>query len=438
MHSHLLPGARGAEALIQSMCGLIDSVGERPKQERLPDLDGASANTGRLSVLYPSEGGLRDSNWSDAVSSGYAIDADKATCNTRAVFEAVERYGSSVVLKSEVVTASQNELGEAALDLAEVPRCSEREYADPRCPLRPADPSRPIRWVRSIRLGTRQECFVPLVMSHLYIRPNRNENFWNQISTGVAAHTDLETAVVSAIEEVVERDAIALTWLAQIPLAEVLPDDGESLQLLASAHRSECRFRFFDATTDVGVPTLYGIQRRQHHPTMAQHVACATGDSGRKLFRKVMFELTQLNYAGMESRVPPESIDDFMDLSDGAIYMARPENAAAFDFISSRGETKRLSDFGAAPDREGKSRLAALRSQLARIGAEVYLVNLTTDDLRQAGVHVVRAIVPALMPFSPAYRARYLGHRRLYDYATTAGIRDFGEHSVNKYPQPFA
>ena len=212
MSTDLLAPARSARDLVQPLCGVVDAIGDLPPREaRLPALVGSVAQTGRLSVSYPAEAGLRTASWADIISEGCALDTNKASSNTRALFEALERYASSVFVKDEVVTASQKELGSAAMDLAIVPRCSVNEYSDPKCPLRPADPSKPIRWVKAVTLGTGRECYVPLVMSHLYVRANKHEYFWNQISTGVAAHTDLGTAIVSAILEVVERDAIALT-----------------------------------------------------------------------------------------------------------------------------------------------------------------------------------------------------------------------------------
>ena len=439
MSTDLLAPARSARDLVRPLCGLVDAIGDLPPREaRLPALVGSVAQTGRLSVLYPAEAGLRAVSWSDVVSKGYALDTNKTSSNTRALFEAFERYASSVFVKDEVVTASQNELGAAAMDLALVPRCSDAEYADPKCPLRLADPSKPIRWVKAVAIGTGRECYVPLVMSHLYVRANKHEYFWNQISTGVAAHTDLKSAIVSAILEVIERDAIALTWLTRRPLAEILPGGGQAMRLLTLAQRSGCRFDLFDATTDIGIPTIYGVQRRSHHRSLAQLVACATGYDADSVYRKTLYELAQLNYVDWESSEPPEDPRDITALIDGAIYMARPEHAEAFDFLSAGRQTRKLSHFASHDLIDDDARIADLRNRLSCIGCEIYLVNLTTDDLAQAGVHVVRAIIPGLMPMSPVYRARYLGHPRLYDYARYAGLAGFSERDVNQDPQPFA
>ena len=132
-----------------------------------------------------------------------------------------KRYACMVYDEADFILASADELGDVAMDLSTIPRCSEREYADPKCPILKPDPSKPIRWVRGYSLTDMEERWVPAIMTHLYIKPGPGEYFWNQISTGTAAHTSLSSALISAICENIERDAIALTWLAQLSLPRI-------------------------------------------------------------------------------------------------------------------------------------------------------------------------------------------------------------------------
>jgi ribosomal protein S12 methylthiotransferase accessory factor len=119
-----------------------------------------------------------------------------------------------------------------------------------------------MRWSRGYSLTLGRERFVPAVMTHLYLRPTSQERIWQEISTGVAAHTRLEAALISAICEVIERDAIAITWLARLqlpriefttPLPAALATNFELLK------RSLVQQYFFDATTDIGIPTVYAV-----------------------------------------------------------------------------------------------------------------------------------------------------------------------------------
>jgi ribosomal protein S12 methylthiotransferase accessory factor len=51
---------------------------------------------------------------------------------------------------------------------------------------------------------------------------------------------------------------------------------------------------------------------------------------------------------------------------------------------------------------------------------------------------VVRVIIPALQPLSFSYRARYLGHARLYQAPRLMGHPVREEADLNPWPQPFA
>jgi ribosomal protein S12 methylthiotransferase accessory factor len=65
-------------------------------------------------------------------------------------------------------------------------------------------------------------------------------------------------------------------------------------------------------------------------------------------------------------------------------------------------------------------------------------VDLTTDELRDAGLRVVRVVVPQLMPISFTHRARYLGTPRLSAYVARRTGAPFTEADVNPAPLPFA
>lgn len=82
--------------------------------------------------------------------------------------------------------------------------------------------------------------------------------------------------------------------------------------------------------------------------------------------------------------------------------------------------------------------LALLLDVLAAAGMEAFLLDMTPSDIRPFGITVVRALVFELMPISYASRFRYLGHRRLGDFAKWAGLDLDTDVDVNNLPQPFA
>ena len=136
-------------------------------------------------------------------------------------------------------------------------------------------------------------------------------------------------------------------------------------------------------------------------------------------------------------RTVPEQWNDFRDVMDGATYMAAADRAEAFDFLTQPIRRIPLSTYPgpvAASDREV---LRALVARFRDLDMPVYAVDLSTDEAIRAGLRVVRVLIPALQPLSFHYRARYLGHPRLYSAPAKMGYPVRTERELNPWPQAF-
>jgi ribosomal protein S12 methylthiotransferase accessory factor len=279
-------------------------------------------------------------------------------------------------------------------------------------------------------------------MVYLHIEAqNPGERIWLPISTGCAAHTSLERALISAICEVIERDAISLTWLQRLALPRIELDEvPDWLHPYLERNRSngDVEHLFFDATTDVGVPTVYSVQLTPHNETLATLVMCSTEMDPAVAIAKVIRESAASRLAMQVPQQLPDSFDDYMAVSHGAAYMGKRERQSAFDFLIQSPRCQRLSNMPRLATSHPERDLINLLDRLRRHGMEVIAVDLTTDEARRAGFWVVRVIIPALQPLSFHYRTRYLGHPRLYEAPRAMGFPVYAEADINPWPQPFA
>ena len=289
-----------------------------------------------------------------------------------AIVESLERYSSCSWAEEELIWDTPAGLGDAAVGPDCWPACSPTELADPRCGLIASDPRVPLRWVRGWSLTRGREVFVPAILVYLNF-PVRtpSERFTNPVSTGTAAHSDLREAVLGGLLEVVERDAIALTWLQRLRLPEVVVDIGDLGPDVAEYHRvgtsTELTVHLRDATTDYGMRHVF----------------------------------------------------DF--LLDGP----RPAH--------------RLADTGAAAVRNRRADpLERVVHALEKVGSEAIVVDITTDEARQVGMHVVKALIPQAVPLSFSQHARYLATPRLYEAPRAMGLTVHDEADINPVRQPFA
>ena len=354
--------------------------------------------------------------------SGSGLTANEA--RLRAIAEALERYASCVYDEKQFVWATGAELGQEALDLDTVPKCSDDEYSHPSCPVVRPDKHAPIRWVRGVSLHDGRATWIPAVLSFLNLPAlTAAERFCLPISTGCAAHVSVEQALLSGLCEVIERDAVSLTWLQRLALPRIVAD--------ASEH-------FFDATTDLGVPTLYCVQVAPHSERLAVVVGCDAGLDASVSLAKLRREVASCRIGLQMPRSSASDRDAFLSVYDGALYMARPERLEAFGFLLKTTTHRTLAEMPKLETGSARRNLLEILGRLRRAGYEAYAVDLTTDEACRVGMRVVRVVVPGLMPLSFSYRARFLGHSRLYDAPRRMGHPVQGEADINPWPQPFA
>ncbi len=388
-------------------------------------------------------GELRDRSRTDRVRSGncgqgVAVqNADAA--RLIAIAEAAERY-SAGDFRQPVIWAVHADLDGPALDPRRIPRCSARELATPGCPLGELDPNARMRWVSATDLISGAATWVPAVMAFYGLHRNApGERFWYRISTGFAVHSDPAEALVHGICEVIERDALAVTWLQQLSLPVVADHQlsGQAQRMLSWADRHFVVTYVFDATTDLGVPTVLCLQLAAHDRLCAQLVGCATGRSVSAAADKALLEVCRGRSMEYRDDDHPESFAEFFALTDGSRYMAKPERAAAFSFLVNDARQR------IAPEREEMQEnpvdfLDQLLARLSGRDMQVLAVNCTTRELAAVGLTAVNVIIPDLQPMSLLPLAQYRAHPRLYSAPLLMGYPSLTEEELNPWPVPYA
>lgn len=366
--------------------------------------------------------------------------SDLEQASPRVLGEALERYCAFQYHEDELIVASADELGNSGLNLQEIARPSLLEESHAKCPLRRASGKEPIRWARGISLTEKKELLIPaLMVFNSLLNPLPGENFWFSISTGCACYPELKAAILSAIYEVIERDALAISWLQKLPLPEIEIDsatDELSLYLdLYDKSSTEIEFKFFDATTDIGVPVVYGIRLVRNSVTAHTAVACSAGASPSEALTKAFRDLSSFGTEPICTSGIPDKFEDFTQILHGASFMAHRDRLTAFDFLLNSGNKIRLSKMSS---KTSDPSLDALTNRLRQLNLDVYIANLTTVEARHFDMKVIRAIIPQLLPLSFRYVCQYKGTPRLYSVPKAMGYSPLCEPALNSWPQPFA
>jgi ribosomal protein S12 methylthiotransferase accessory factor len=374
----------------------------------------------------------------DRTTRGVAF-GDPAQARLIAIAEAAERYSASNFDES-LVCAAHRDLDGPALDPSRIPRCSIRELATPGCPLCAFVPDAPIRWVRGTDLANGVPTWVPAVMAFYGLRDLvPSERFWYRISTGFAVHSDPAEALVRGICEVIERDAIALTWLQELALP-LVPDrclSERTREVAAWAGRHFVDAFLFDATTDLAIPTVFCLQVAPYAAEGAQLTNCATGRSIASAAEKALLEGCATSQRRHVSGELPADFADFRSISDSARYMAVPSRVAAFHFLMSGARARMAPERESLPEGSADS-LAWLIRTLSDRGMQAIAVDRTTSELAAVGLTAVNVIIPDLQPMSLHPLAQYRAHARLYSAPVLMGHPSRTEEELNPWPVPFA
>jgi len=117
-------------------------------------------------------------------------------------------------------------------------------------------------WAKTIRLSDKSEYFLP---AHLVFLDYFTEDFMNltvSMSTGAASATDIPTALLRGIYEVIERDTFMTTYLtkARVKRIDVSTIHNKKVQFI---HSQSKKYQFelflFDITNDFGIPSFLSI-----------------------------------------------------------------------------------------------------------------------------------------------------------------------------------
>ncbi|MDP2815731.1 MAG: YcaO-like family protein, partial [Rectinemataceae bacterium] len=193
---------------------------------------------------------------SECLGSGTAVTSDEA--RVKALAEAYERYISGVVRIDKISPATK--LDTSWLDPRKIVPL--QPFVFERYGLAEFNPDADWQWVSGKRYNSGETVMVPVDLVFYPLSQNQlgRVRCFSSTSSGVAVHTDQGIAIEKALLELIERDAIAVTWYAKRKVSALpvsaLPDD----VLLRTRHwiRKGWRVKFLDLTLD-SVPVVMSI-----------------------------------------------------------------------------------------------------------------------------------------------------------------------------------
>lgn len=349
----------------------------------------------------------------------------------RTIGEGIERYCS---VNSHLIDKLQLQLADDSLGFI---RCGAFEPCQDSFKKNTLE--EPIEHSLVKRLTDGKEVLIPAEHVHLgFARRDLKKMLTSPISTGCAFYPDINAAIWRGICEVVERDAMMRFWhckLKPVQLDTSTVASHNFQQRLKRISNAGLSIKIFEISKIAPIPTMYVILHSNEFPYFC--VGAASDTNVIKACCKAIDESISIkimaNWNGYKKKEEHDLIN-FSWINSLEKHMelyANWKDSPAFDFffndspVLSLEEIEKSRDWLSAP--KSHDDLNQISHSFSKLGFEIYWKEITLPEAAEFG-HVVKVIIPKMIPLSQTFSARWL-----------APFTDLSVNgTLNIYPHPFS
>ncbi|CAM2005482.1 YcaO-like family protein [Acanthopleuribacter pedis] len=457
----LTSAPEGADALINNRSGVIVQSIEVKHHESVPDsLITYQAQVSNIAARYEAANDVivGGSSFGNPEQSFYA-----------SIGETVERYCGNYIPGESLRRATYNELiaaGEHAIDPDSLVLFTKAMYAEEGCPMKPFTRDLPVLWVAGHSLTKDRPAWLPISLVYVnWYTALPEEPITNYMNfPGIAAGQNLEHALVSAIEELVERDTTMIWWMNRIafPAMALTPECHAVWQGRPSNLGQRPWLIHLD--NQFNIPVMAGVLENTREGFFNIGFACRPNaeEAGMKAWTEALtlqegsrdmddpnglLRTSVEEWGLIEVPYKPWRKDrlyfddyraDFRDVSDLLQQQQINLDPRGLERVREWVDTPRTRHFDELPSLPDRS-LATYRERIESQGFEIFYKDITTNDVALTGLHAARVIIPGLVPNTPAAFPP-LGGGRVQQAPVDMGLRQkpLSEAELHYAPLPHA
>lgn len=320
---------------------------------------------------------------------------------------------------------------------------SEEQLCDPKFLRSKFDFSTKFHWLPAVSLIENKKCLVPVQGVYFnYESENPEEPILGPAtSNGVAAGGDYWHAAYNAICEGIERDGFLIHWLTKVPPRKIIFEKNTKIKKLQDElNLYGVNLIILDTTLETGIPAMSSVllDRKGVKAVCVSAVAGLEIDAlAHKLYRESLKQLHFINH------INKDSFDglgkNIVNFEQRRSFWADQSVIEKISFFIN-GETVYFNEFKEEHrnviDVHGyKQKIHILKNLLAKANFESFLLDITDKEACSAGLKVVKAIIPGLVPMYFNEARKPLGIKRLYSFQIEKKIDRI--HGLNELPHPF-
>lgn len=361
--------------------------------------------------------------------SGFSLDRESSQWS--AIGEAVERYCSRVIPSNEIIEGSFLNVSNSrnTLNPYNVTRYLDSQI-DKYPRFRTYSHDLELRWSPCWDILNERVIFVPYELIYLdYI--NDYKPIREIISTGLACAQNIKKAVVSGLNECIERDAFVLFWLfnkVNFKLNNFSVRLKQLDELLLLGKNRDLSIEIFDITQeDIKVPTILTLVKNKNRKGF--YFGCASNFK----YETALLKSVEEGLGGYSAYV--ESIDNYnvsvpkdknkiMTLDDHCLYYIYGNND---EILERFHNTSIVKDYEQV---KYDVCFEEVKDRFKKMNYSIIIKDLTTVDVSSLGLFVARVITPELAFLSVG--DPMLNSKRINDKKIAFNI-----NKLNLEPHPF-
>jgi len=428
------------DALVHRRHGIITSLLEETEH---PDARGLFVFNALMvdiksMMIDPARGKANNPNTDRASLAGSGAAFDRTSAMWAAFGEAVERYAAAAHFDDQLLYASQDALGDAAVGPNQFVLFAPGQYGEGF--EYAADDTSAVRaWAPAADLmDPARETYVPAQMVYLGMQvKDKREIVMQSSSTGLATGMDEGRALLSGLAEVIERDAFAGMWQMKYAPRKLVVAPSTMERLLPGVRRQLAHpsldVHLWDITTDVGMPVVLCLARSRNDGTMSLG-ASANLDVATAINKAVVegFHGYVWGSSILAAGTPLPEQSAIRNPGDHFAYFLDRSRQGAMDFLFTNAATVSSDD----PSLRQLNGMGDLLARLKVMGLRALAVDVTSADVASLGFCVLRAFIPGLHPllFGDGLVSR--DERRLRAIAAHWGLPGVPEPNLDPHPFP--
>lgn len=324
---------------------------------------------------------------------------------------------------------------ETAVDPREIISYHPSQYKLKRFPFRPFDETREYEWTegRDEITGSAVNILADLVYFPYFPKA---PYYTYANSSGVAAHPSRTKALETSTLELIERDSFMIAYLTRIKFPTVLEQTlpANIKKRIIDLRKAGFRVWVKDHSIDLA-PVACVIAQSQ----AAKYTPCASCSSfdTEDALDHALLEVEAMVLARLENGpgnpITPREV--IWPLDHGRLYEQQTYFRKA-DFLMRGRDRIAFRDMG----KEMAQTWTELLQRIQTKSWKLFTIPLVLSEQYggNGGLHIIRSVVPNMVPMTFGYRQEPGGTGRIYATAQQFGQHKFSYRELTKFPHPFA